>query len=319
MIMNLIDVVRYYRRHAYLDKDAYGCLLFALQLPSICSRIKKRAGFAEYVDLDTDKKEYIKWLCEHRNSFGVFFNELLYNDRMWKKFCKSIYKLRCMVVHEGAFVRISGKSTSDYTFYFVEDAPSVIIGKCVFTSIPVFCSCFFEAALETFNDPKLNDYLDVTPYETMFFPNMVYNSLSAGSYDHYLSFWKEHSDDDKILNCIYDHLCSCKKGRMILDEMKKHFSNQQDVPYKYRKSKTDNRDFDRDVCIMLNSNKWIVREKRYKPGCIVEDLTVANFVLSYDDYQRMIAIHDALCEFVNKNPFGLSRSDVDKKLKEFFE
>lgn len=106
---------------------------------------------------------------------------------------------------------------------------------------------------------------------------------------------------------------------MILDEMKKHFSNQQDVPYKYRKSKTDNRDFDRDVCIMLNSNKWIVREKRYKPSCIVEDLTVANFVLSYDDYQRMIAIHDALCEFVNKNPFGLSRSDVEKKLKEFFE
>ena len=54
--MNLIDVVRYYRRHAYLDKDAYGCLLFALQLPSICSRIKKRAGFAEYVNLDADKK-----------------------------------------------------------------------------------------------------------------------------------------------------------------------------------------------------------------------------------------------------------------------
>lgn len=313
--MNLIDVVRYYRRHAYLDKDAYGCLLFALQLPSICSRIKKRAGFEEYVDLDTDKKEYIKWLCEHRNSFGVFFNELLYNDRMWKKFCKSIYKLRCMVVHEGAFVRISGKSTSDYTFYFVEDAPSAIIGKCVFTSTPVFCSCFFEAALETFKDPKLNDYLNVTPYETMFFPNMVYNSLSAGAYDHYLSFWKEHSDVDKVLNCIYDHLCSCKKGRMILDEMKEHFSDQQDAPYKYRKSKTDNR----DVCIMLNPNKWIIREKRYKPGCIVEDLTVANFVLSYDDYQRMIAIHDALCEFVNKNPFGLSRSDVEKQLKEFFE
>ena len=58
--MNLIDVVRYYRRSAYLDKDAYGCLLFALQLPSVCSRIKKRAGFEEYVDLDTDKKEYIK-------------------------------------------------------------------------------------------------------------------------------------------------------------------------------------------------------------------------------------------------------------------
>ena len=39
--MDMIDVVRYYRYRVDVEKDAYGCLLFALQLPSICSRIKK--------------------------------------------------------------------------------------------------------------------------------------------------------------------------------------------------------------------------------------------------------------------------------------
>ena len=317
--MNLIDVVRYYRYRVDVEKDAYGCLLFALQLPSICSRIKKRAGFEEYVGLNTDRKQYNEWLCEYRDSFSRYFSEISYNDELWNTFRESIHKLRCIVVHEGVFVKISGEDTDDYTFYFVKDVSSTIIGDCVFTSIPVFCSCFFDAALEMFKDPRLNDYLDVTPYETMFFPNTVYNSLSVDVYDHYLSFWKKYSDDDKALNCIYDHLSRCKKGRRILDEIREHFYEHPNQPYKYRKSKTDNRDFNRDVCIMHGFDKWIVHEKRYEPGCIVEDLKVANFIMSYDDYQHMLFIHNTLCEFVNKNPFDLSRSSVEKKLKEFFE
>lgn len=313
--MDMIDVVRYYRYRVDVEKDAYGCLLFALQLPSICSRIKKNAGFTEYAELKNDGGKYTEWLCEHRDSFGRYFKEISYNDEMWKKFRESIYHLRCTVVHEGVFVKINGESTNDYTFYFVKDVSGAIIGDCVFTSIPMFCSCFFDAALETFKDPKLNGYLDVTPYETMFFPNMVYNDLSTAIYDHYLSFWKEYSDDDKALNCIYDHLCSCKKGRRILDEMREHFYEHPNQLYKYRKSKTDNRDFNRDVCIMHGFDKWIVHEERYEADYIMKNLKVANFVLSYDDYKRMISIHDTFRKFVNEEPFSLTRSEVEEYLK----
>lgn len=319
MIMNMIDVVRYYRYRVDVEKDAYGCLLFALQLPSICSRIKKNAGFAEYAELKNDGEKYTEWLCEHRDSFSRYFNEISYNDELWKTFRESIYKLRCIVVHEGVFVKISGEDTDDYTFYFVNDVSSVIMGKCVFMSIPVFCSCFFDAALETFKDPKLSDYLDVTPYETMFFPNMVYNDLNTKAYNHYLSFWEKYSDEDRALNCIYDHLCSCKKGRMILNEMSEHFYEHPNQPYKYRKSKTDNRDFNRDVCIMRGFDKWIVREKRYETDCIMKNLKVANLIMSYDDYKRMISIHDALRKFVNEEPFSLTRSNVEENLKKLFE
>lgn len=55
--MDMIDVVRYYRYRVDVEKDAYGCLLFALQLPSICSRIKKNAGFTEYAELKNDGGE----------------------------------------------------------------------------------------------------------------------------------------------------------------------------------------------------------------------------------------------------------------------
>lgn len=317
--MDMVDVVRYYRYHVDVEKDAYGCLLFALQLPSICSRIKKNAGFVKYVELTNDGKKYIEWLCEHRDSFGRYFNDIVHDDEAWARFCKSIYHLRCTVVHEGVLVKINDKSTEDYTFYFVKDVPGAIIGYCVFTSVHVFCSCFFDAALETFKDTKLNGYLDVTPYETMFFPNMVYNDLSIEAYNYYVSFWEKYSAEDAALNCIYDHLCSCKKGRMILDEMREYFDDQHDIPYKYRKSKIDNRDFNRDVCIMHGFDKWIVREERYEADCIMKNLKVANFVLSYDDYKRMISIHDALRKFVSEEPFSLTRSNVEENLKKLFK
>ena len=118
-----------------------------------------------------------------------------------------------------------------------------------------------------------------------------------------------------MLYCIYDRLRFCKQKRMILNEMKRHFDKHPGSSYKYRKSKTDNRDFNRDVGIILGADKWIVHEKRYNDDSSMTDLTFANLILSYDDYQRMLSIYNAWNQFIKEHPFCLTRLDVERELK----
>lgn len=156
------------------DDNQYSCLLFALQLPSICSRIEKEIGIVEYVDRKSDNELYRLWLLEHRDLFSAYFNELSYNDALWKKFYDSIYNLRCMMVHEGVLWKITNTvpKSSECTLYLIKGSGYLMTDECIFISLRVFCSCLFKAALETVKDLRLMDCSGKTSYETMFFQTM---------------------------------------------------------------------------------------------------------------------------------------------------
>ena len=73
MDVNLIELIDMYRNK--LDKDRYSCLLFALQLPSICSRIEypNRGKYTAYYNDDgrpKDGKLYRKWIKDHYSYFN---------------------------------------------------------------------------------------------------------------------------------------------------------------------------------------------------------------------------------------------------------
>lgn len=83
------------------DNDAqFSCLMFALQLPSICARLEfPRDKYEQFYSGGTprDRELYIKWLEKnHALLVAVSSGFLTFNE-----FCSAVYELRCSLVHEG--------------------------------------------------------------------------------------------------------------------------------------------------------------------------------------------------------------------------
>lgn len=82
------------------NDEQFSCLMFALQLPSICARLDfpRDKYEAFYSDRKPrDRELYIKWL-EKNHALLVEGSSgfLTFND-----FCSAVYELRCSLVHEG--------------------------------------------------------------------------------------------------------------------------------------------------------------------------------------------------------------------------
>lgn len=135
--------------------EKYAALLFALQLPSICSRVEfpqtpDNTGSNQYnkdVLYNTkgkpfDKNLYFAWLNRHRVYFSSWYITIMPFDIL----CEAIYSLRCQITHTGS---IRDLSTN---VILVESGDMVLAsGEILFISISQFCLKMFDAARDTFS------------------------------------------------------------------------------------------------------------------------------------------------------------------------
>ena len=106
MSVGLIDIIMSYKERLSEavetgnNDEQFSCLLFALQLPSICARLDfPREEYAEFYSDGNprDKKLYIAWLKKNHRLLmagGMGFVT-------FKAFCSAVYALRCSLTHEG--------------------------------------------------------------------------------------------------------------------------------------------------------------------------------------------------------------------------
>ena len=98
------------------DDDKHSALLFALQIPSVCSRIEYPADkYTDFYKADgrpIDNKLYKYWIRNHKGKFETLWRLIMSVDELAER----IYGLRNQLTHEGYIV---GKTTK---FYFTESS-----------------------------------------------------------------------------------------------------------------------------------------------------------------------------------------------------
>ena len=232
--MYLKDLIESYRKKLNDNSNYYSCLLFALQIPSICSRIEfpktdenkgglKEGKFYGPKGRVWDGNMYKAWLKKHSNSFVN-----IYSDSMEiEEFCKKLYDLRCQMTHEGVVM------TGTNRFFFIEaNSGAMCVNDIVFLPVKRLCDDMFEAAENTlFNSHK---DINITQFEDMVLPPEIYNSIMNDVETTYNTFWKNYSDSDNMLNCIYDHIIVNRDDKKdIKQEMDKFLGKNLMIYLKY--------------------------------------------------------------------------------------
>lgn len=120
------------------NDEQFSCLMFALQLPSICARLDfPRDKYEEFYSGKniSDKKLYIAWLKKNRRLLMAGSSGFL----TFNEFCLAVYELRCSLVHEGI---LSGKH-SEMTLGFLS------LGAKQYIPLYYLCDRLFIGALKS--------------------------------------------------------------------------------------------------------------------------------------------------------------------------
>lgn len=229
--MKLQELIQKYKKKSKSDAidDQYSILLFALQLPSICSRIE----FPQTVE-NTGKQEdgklyknngrpwdgnlYKRWIRYHSCSFVDLYTDNLPLD----EFIEAVYVLRCQLTHQGIV------TASENKFYFIRgEQESMFIDGITFLPIERFCNDMFSAA-------ECNDTVacaDLTVSEDMLLSKDMYTRIQKDVIDTYRQFWGTRYDDH-ILYIIYEAIVDNHPD--IQRRIKAFFDQNPDQKYEIR-------------------------------------------------------------------------------------
>lgn len=223
--MEILDLIRQYKKQLENNPNDFNCLLFALQIPSICSRIEfsqtpENTGKCEDGKLyksngnPWDSNMYKIWLMRHNNSFV----DIYHSSMELNAFCKAIYDLRCQVTHEGILM------TNESHFYFTNSDNAMCLGDVVFLPMKRLCEDMFDTAIAVlFNK---NEKVNITPFKDMFLSDDVYSKIRDDTEKTYKSFWNDYSEDDNMLNSIYYHIIFDRPDmKLAIDEFFKNQPN----------------------------------------------------------------------------------------------
>ena len=133
--------------------EQYVALMFALQLPSICSRIDfprypENSGDSDadpsvlYVGpagRPQDKRLYIEWLRLHKHQFRCWWITTM----PFEVLCRALYELRERLLNSGSLVEAAAKIVP-----LQSGCPMLYSGGRVYMSIEDFCQDMFTAASE---------------------------------------------------------------------------------------------------------------------------------------------------------------------------
>lgn len=298
--MKMIDLIEGHKRRLLTNHNDYTCLLFALQLPSICSRIEfpqtsENTGkfgegkFYRKNGSPWDKNMYKGWLAKHSDSFADIYRTSMEVNT----FCEIMYDLRCKMTHEGVLI------TDNNHFYFTNDNNAMLLGNVVFLPMKRLCEKMFDVATMVLSN-RCEDF-NVTPFEDIFLPDDMYFKIRDNVNKVYKSFWDKYSIDDNLLNCIYDHI--------ILDnpDIKSEIDG-------FFKSRPDDIlevwDFGSKFGCVIDIEQRFIKWKHYKnksTHSLFSRIYSDVLCLSKSDYERMIQVHQELENFTNAHPFDITQ------------
>lgn len=297
--MELIDLIKKYREQLETIPSDYNCLLFALQIPSICSRIefpqthentgKGDGKFYRENGNPCDKNMYKAWLVEHCASFA----DIYYASMELNTFCDAVYRLRCKMTHEGILM------TDNSHFYFTNDDNAMCIGDIIFLPMKRLCEDMFDVAITVlFNR---NEKFNVTLFKDIFLTDNIYSKIRDDLEETYKLFWNEYSGDDKLLNWIYDHIIFDNPDvKSHIDKFFKIYPDDnfeiwdfglkygyvEDIPQRFIKKKYD-------------SNKSKISQ--------IANMDSDVLCLTKTEYERMLQVHEELGDFSKEHPFDIAR------------
>lgn len=297
--MKLSDSIKEYRKKLKNNPNDTSCLLFALQIPSICSRIEfpqtaENTGTLYRANGTVmDKNMYKKWLQEHRDDFvDIYSQSMLFDD-----FCENLYKLRCQMTHEGVVM------TNESKFYFIDGDSAMCIGDIIFLPIKRLCEDMFDTVDTTISNLRVD--IKVTPVDEAVLSTEIYGKISNDIRKTYRSFWDNYSADDNMLNCIYDHIIFDRPD--MKNKIDDFFNNNPngifeiwDFGYKFG-------------YIIDMEERFIHEEYDESKSSICQDLKVDTDVLRLNkqQYEQMLRVATELADFSNNHPF-----DITKYIKE---
>lgn len=295
--MGMIDLIEQYKKQLEYNSNDYTCLLFALQIPSICSRIefpqtpentgKEDGKLYRSNGNPRDANMYKAWLTKHNDSFADIYQ----SSMELNVFCKVVYDLRCQVTHEGVLM------TNESYFYFTNSDNAMCIGDIVFLPMKRLCEDMFEAATAVLSikHKKFN----ITPFKDVFLPNDTYSKIRNDAEKTYKSFWDNYSEDDNMLNCIYNHIIFDQPD-MKIDEF---FKNQPSGTFEIW-------DFGSKFGYIIDMKQRFIKQKYNESKSTLsknfkKDSDV--LCLSKTEYERMLQVHKELDDFSKKNPFDITQ------------
>lgn len=299
--MYLKDLIESYRKKLNDNSNDYSCILFALQIPSICSRIEfpktdenkgglKEGKFYGSKGRVWDGNMYKAWLKKHSNSFVN-----IYSGSMGiEEFCKKLYDLRCQMTHEGVVM------TETNHFFFTEGNRAMCVNDIVFLPVKRLCDDMFEAAENTlFNSHK---DINITQFEDMVLPPEIYNSIMNDVETTYNTFWKNYSDSDNMLNCIYDHIIVNRDDKKdIKQEMDKFFREKPDDIFEIW-------DFSINFGgIVDDKETFIHKEFNKSKVCLITNKPTDVLRLSKTEYERMLQVTQDLSKYSEENKFDINK------------
>lgn len=282
------------------NPNDYSCLLFALQIPSICSRIEFPQT-AENTGAGCDGKlygtggrvydanMYKTWLNKHSNCFKDIYSSSMNT----KVFCDNVYALRCQMTHEGALMSDKNK------FYFVDSDNAMCVGEIVFIPIKRLCEDMYDAAYSILANNNVD--ASITLFNDMVLEADTYNAIYEEVRQTYHAFWSNYTEEDKMLNCIYDHI--------FLDNpnMKKEMD---EFFFQNPNSIFEIWDFGMKYGSILDiQQKFIVQKFDRNKSYICSDYNRTSDVLclSKEQYERMLKVVDALAKYTTEHPFDIKK------------
>lgn len=297
--MEMLDLIKKYKKQIENNPNDFDCLLFALQIPSILSRIEflqtsENTGRCEDGKLyksngnPWDANMYKTWLMKHNDSFV----DIYHSSMELNVFCKAVYDLRCQVTHEGVLMKKGGH------FYFTNSDNAMCLKDVVFLPLKRLCEDMFDAAtIVLCKHEKLN----ITPFKDMFLPDDTYSKIRNDRRKTYKLFWDDYSEDDNMLICIYNLIIFDKPDmKLKIDEF---FKNQPNDTFEIW-------DFGLKFGHIMDMKQRFIQQ-RYdeSKSTLSRNLKTDSDVLclSKTEYERMLQVHKELEEFSESNPFDIKQ------------
>ena len=210
-----------------------------------------------------------------------------------EEFCKKLYDLRCQMTHEGVVM------TETNHFFFTEGNRAMCVNDIVFLPVKRLCDDMFEAAENTlFNSHK---DINITQFKDMFLPPEIYNSIMNDVETTYNTFWKNYSDSDNMLNCIYDHIIVNRED--IKEKMNKFFREKPDDIFEIW-------DFSLNFGGIVDDKETFIHkefDKSKSKVCFITNKPTDVLRLSKTEYERMLQVKQELSKYSEENKFDIKR------------
>lgn len=193
------------------NDEQFSCLMFALQLPSICARLDfPRDKYEQFYSggKPHDGELYIKWL-EKNHALLVEGSSgfLTFND-----FCSAVYELRCSLVHEG--ILESNKRLQNIRFLSGNGA-GLCLGDKQYIPLYYLCDALFTGALD-------NSKVAVMDADSLVVDISELSDEAVNMRKRAEEFWGNKSKRESALFALYDYLAHWQLS--VFDEMESHFA-----------------------------------------------------------------------------------------------